>query len=581
MAPRTRISGRLIRTGKQGRTAKARWKRVIVWGLACCCPRAVTTCTMPGLSSLPQDAVTRLCPPSAGPTGCADGSDFSFLVRPGSGANARKVLVDFMGGGACWDEACLSAESIAFQRVPPYVSLVPAGTSTAAAQQLLTQAGYSVAALGNSVPELSTYTYVFVPYCTQDIHLGSCTVDYSDPQTGHTRRVRHNGAQNTRAVMDWVYASFPAASSPPETLAFIGCSAGASAVIATEAARASRHYHTGVRIIAVGDSPTNTLTEHFVHEGLKRWGIGAILSELSSTPGLQFSPSPMRASLLTDAVASVLVRWPATRLGYYSSLDDANARSYWIRMRGVAPNATAADATASWRRHMLASMEILSRQPNFRSFLAPGAGHCRMTFDAALTNPTFSSWLVDMLGAGGLPTAGSGCTSECTLSDVVGCDGLNGSRLLEDRCMVCNGTGSTCPRLNGTFCSCKSLSATCDDATTNLAPEPEPEPLTCSPQALFPPLPSSGNVSNAAPNCSAAAFTAKLAAKNGVAALTYQFRLAFLSVCDMGEYLSTWTQQNSSAANVCAWTAPPCTMHSVYGWRVVQGELCVYRHPSL
>ena len=204
MAPRTRISGRLIRTGKQGRTAKARWKRVIVWGLACCCPRAVTTCTMPGLSSLPQDAVTRLCPPSAGPTGCADGSDFSFLVRPGSGANARKVLVDFMGGGACWDEACLSADSIRYQAVPAYAALL-GGLSTAAANTAARTLGLNVFALGDAVTGAKTFTYIFVPYCTQDIHLGTCTVNYT-AASGATRTVRHNGARNTRAVMDWVYA---------------------------------------------------------------------------------------------------------------------------------------------------------------------------------------------------------------------------------------------------------------------------------------------------------------------------------------------------------------------------------------
>lgn len=50
------------------------------------------------LADLPVDVVTRLAP--AGATGCDDGSAFSFLVRRGSAANERRVIVDFMGGGA-------------------------------------------------------------------------------------------------------------------------------------------------------------------------------------------------------------------------------------------------------------------------------------------------------------------------------------------------------------------------------------------------------------------------------------------------------------------------------------------------
>ena len=58
-------------------------------------------CEMRALADLHPGVVTRMCPPDAGPTACADGSPFSFLVRKGSGAGAqqRKVVLDFMGGG--------------------------------------------------------------------------------------------------------------------------------------------------------------------------------------------------------------------------------------------------------------------------------------------------------------------------------------------------------------------------------------------------------------------------------------------------------------------------------------------------
>ena len=159
---------------------------------------------MPSFSSLPVDQLSQLCPPESGPTGCADGSPFSFLVRRGSTGNERKVVVDFMGGGACWDEACLSADSIRYQAVPAYAALL-GGLSTAAANTAARTLGLNVFALGDAVTGAKTFTYIFVPYCTQDIHLGTCTVNYT-AASGATRTVRHNGARNTRAVMDWVYA---------------------------------------------------------------------------------------------------------------------------------------------------------------------------------------------------------------------------------------------------------------------------------------------------------------------------------------------------------------------------------------
>ena len=148
------------------------------------------------------------------------------------------MIVDFMGGGACWDEECLSAESTTFQSMSSALSTVDGQTSSSA-NYLLEAAGISAFPLDAASPlgSTSSYTYIFVPYCTQDIHLGTCERTYTHPLSGESRTLRHCGASNTRAVMLWLYANFPAASNPPETLTFMGCSAGAAAVIVTEAMR--------------------------------------------------------------------------------------------------------------------------------------------------------------------------------------------------------------------------------------------------------------------------------------------------------------------------------------------------------
>ena len=108
----------------------------------------------------------------------------------------------------------------------PQLNLLEGQPSSTASTQL-SALSFSAFAFddANPVGDTNTWTYVFVPYCTQDIHLGTCNQSYTDPVSGETRHMQHNGRANTQAVIDWVTASFPVAV-PPSTLAFVGCSAG-------------------------------------------------------------------------------------------------------------------------------------------------------------------------------------------------------------------------------------------------------------------------------------------------------------------------------------------------------------------
>eukprot|EP01050_Picozoa_sp_SAG11_P026892 SAG11_NODE_6607_length_1280_cov_1.183743_1_plen_150_part_10 len=124
------------------------------------------TCSLPTRAELSPDVVTRLCPPVSGPTGCGDGSAFEFIVRRGTTAsgNENKVLVDFMGGGACWDyETC--AEDT-FMSVPFYTQLLD-GRDSASARSLASNFGMDLNNIGLSAgvtaADVNTWTYVFVP----------------------------------------------------------------------------------------------------------------------------------------------------------------------------------------------------------------------------------------------------------------------------------------------------------------------------------------------------------------------------------------------------------------------------------
>ena len=155
----------------------------------------------PALPELVPDVWTPFSP--GGETVCADGSPYTYYVRPGT---VNKLVVEFEGGGACWNgSTCAGAV------YRPNVSGGPAALTTITGI-------YDHANLANPVGD---WYHVFVSYCTADVHLGDSTQTYTTDSGEMT--IEHNGQANVAAVLDWVGAEFEA----PEAVFVTGCSAGA------------------------------------------------------------------------------------------------------------------------------------------------------------------------------------------------------------------------------------------------------------------------------------------------------------------------------------------------------------------
>ena len=95
---------------------------------------------------------------------------------------------------------------------------------------------------------------------------------------------------------------------------------------------------------------------------------------------------------------------------------------------------------------------IPAARDNFGKFVGGAAGHCTMTFDTARGNAEFDDWLIGMLD--GSTPAAMDCGSGCVSAGVVGCDGVVGSGMIEDRCAVCDGDDLSCPMKEGVLCTC-------------------------------------------------------------------------------------------------------------------------------
>lgn len=134
---------------------------------------------------------------------CADGSAARFLERA---ADPARVVLYFEGGGACFSKATCDFDG-------PEKSYI--SESFVTAEMLADRGGM----FDFAQPEnpLADYSFVYVPYCTGDVHLGNKETTYGEGLT-----VQHRGYPNGLLALDHLAAAYPDA----ETIVVAGSSAG-------------------------------------------------------------------------------------------------------------------------------------------------------------------------------------------------------------------------------------------------------------------------------------------------------------------------------------------------------------------
>ncbi len=196
-------------------------------------------------------------------TSCADGSDVGFLERR---ADPERVVLYFEGGGACF-----SAETCAFDSdEKTYVS-----SSPQTAEFLIDRGGiFDFEHAENPVGE---YSFVYVPYCTGDGHLGTATHRYRDGLV-----VEHKGFVNATAAFDHLIETYP----DVRELVITGASAGSIPTPLFAGLAADRSPDT--RIVTMGDS-SGAYPDVPALNGLigDLWGAGGAIPDWPETAGLK------------------------------------------------------------------------------------------------------------------------------------------------------------------------------------------------------------------------------------------------------------------------------------------------------
>ncbi|MDP9037598.1 MAG: pectinacetylesterase family protein [Myxococcota bacterium] len=274
---------------------------------------------------------------------CANGT------TTGLGVNLRRtsprVLIYLQGGGACWSDITCNTLMTAVNFATGYSAATFAGESSALGP--LSSPGGFFDRSSQTNP-FKDYSYVYVPYCTGDLHAGSNVVQYG------TATAMHVGSRNLSAFLNRIVPTFSTA----ERVYLAGSSAGGFGALInwwkTQAAFG------GVRVDMIDDSgllmPPDIAAQGNGAEPVQRtqWNLAATLP-----PGC--ADCGTNSAALYEFYAKA---FPTHRAALLSHEPDPVIASF----DGI----TLAQFTTGLE-------EVLTRQlapnPNFISFVAGTSGH--------------------------------------------------------------------------------------------------------------------------------------------------------------------------------------------------------------
>jgi hypothetical protein len=175
-----------------------------------------------GSSEADRDAIVEAFPadtwtwrPVVG-TKCGFGTETGFAFNPHPGSD--RLTVYFEGGGACWSGALCTATD------PPIAYNLEGYDAETFATEIaggVPPADYQVFDRSDPDNPFAEDNFVFIPYCTGDVHSGSNVATYSDA-SGGSITVHHVGFENIRLDLEVIQKLFPHA----DRLVIAGTSGG-------------------------------------------------------------------------------------------------------------------------------------------------------------------------------------------------------------------------------------------------------------------------------------------------------------------------------------------------------------------
>jgi hypothetical protein len=291
--------------------------------------------TRADVEALPQGEWVRVAP--GGETSCARGGRFAFWARRG---RPDRLVVYFQPGGGCFDvDTCAPGSSW-------FDDAVDGGDDPSFARGIFD--------FGDPRNPFRDWSFVYIPVCTGDVHLGDRVQTYSE--RGASVTVRHKGFVNARAALAWAFDRFP----EPTRVLVTGCSAGSVGSAFHAPAVLARYPR--AQVAQLGDS----LAFQF-HRPIRLvdWGAHRHFPAFFDIGGRRFT--------MAQYLSALARRFPRRTFARFNFAGD-DVQEQFFQAVGGDP------ATFSARlRRTEASLK--RRLSNYRSFLACGDAHCALPDD--------------------------------------------------------------------------------------------------------------------------------------------------------------------------------------------------------
>jgi hypothetical protein len=167
---------------------------------------------------------------------CGNGSPYVVFLRKQS---TEKLLVEFMGGGACWNkESCFKLPHAWVKPIPMIDSFSTLTTDN------------------DSYNPFAHHSMVYFPYCTGDVHIGNHVATYNG------KKVYHYGRRNILLALDYLEQHNLINFKSYNDVTVWGASAGAMASL-IYGKNINERLGIGVKKTMIADSPGLHFGEHF------------------------------------------------------------------------------------------------------------------------------------------------------------------------------------------------------------------------------------------------------------------------------------------------------------------------------
>jgi hypothetical protein len=273
--------------------------------------------------------------------GCDDGSATGVAVNPGPApAGSGALFIYFMGGGACWDASTCFVLNTTVHG--PFGKAQWEATGAAALAGPLDR--------GRATNPFRDASYVFIPYCTGDLHAGNnvATYDVLGPRT-----YAHVGRRNVEALLPRLRATWPA----PTRVVVAGSSAGGYG--ATLNYELFRRAYPDAEVALIDDAGPLLEGDGIPADERAAWYANWHLGDVVDPQ------CPDCRSDLSRLYPALVAKYPRDRMALLTSLQDQTIRTYFLLVFG-------GDFEQRLRTMIT---DRLAPTTTFRTFVIPGESH--------------------------------------------------------------------------------------------------------------------------------------------------------------------------------------------------------------